>query len=182
MPNITELQENKSWIKEYLNKMRGGSKQLTHRTHIADALIGALGGFISIITLLFLTNTTGTQWMMTTLGGSCMLVFGIWNAPLSQPRNVICGHLLSTTIGIITYDLFGSTSFAISLAVCVTIFVMMLTRTIHPPAVGNPIIVVLGGYSWFYLVSPVLLGVLIIVFYGVLINNLRKNRNYPLFW
>ncbi|MFB7157757.1 HPP family protein [Lysinibacillus sp. NPDC056232] len=63
-----------------------------------------------------------------------------------------------------------------------TIFLMALLGIIHPPAGANPIIIILGGYGWNYLVMPVLIGALIIVFFGLMINNLRETRKYPLFW
>lgn len=59
---------------------------------------------------------------------------------------------------------------------------MAITGIIHPPAGANPIIIILGGYGWSYLVMPVLLGALIIVFFGIVINNLRETRQYPSFW
>ncbi|MFF5996123.1 HPP family protein [Lysinibacillus sp. KU-BSD001] len=171
-----------SWWYEYFRKMLGQHQQVNHQTNIADALTGAVGGCIGIGTLLFLTQLTHTSWLMASLGASCVLVFGAWNAPFSQPRNVIGGHLLSGIIGISFYMLFGSHPLAISVAVGFTIFAMMLTRTVHPPAGGNPIIIMLGGYSWPYLVAPVIIGAVVIVIYAVLINNIRQKRHYPLYW
>jgi CBS-domain-containing membrane protein len=68
------------------------------------------------------------------------------------------------------------------LAVGLAIAVMMLTKTTHPPAGADPLVVMLGHYSWSYLITPVLTGAVIIVFLALLINNLRSNRNYPTFW
>ncbi|MEO4052352.1 HPP family protein [Solibacillus sp. CAU 1738] len=161
--------------------MKGGEK-VSHRTNFADAFTAALGGFLSIGTLLLLTSLTGAQWLMATLAGSCVLVFGAWNAPFSQPRNIIGGHLLTSTIGIITYNTLGATTFSISFAICISIFLMMMTKTVHPPAGANPLIILLNGYSWSYLITPVLIGSIIIVVYALIINNIRQNRKYPLFW
>lgn len=109
-------------------------------------------------------------------------MFGAWNAPFSQPRNIIGGHFISGFIGISFYSLFGSHPMVISLAVGVTIFLMMLTKTVHPPAGGNPIIIILNGYGWDYLISPIAIGSIIIIFYAVILNNIRQNRHYPLYW
>lgn len=171
----------KQWLKDYVGKMRGGDK-VSHQSNLADALTGGIGGFISICTLLLLTHYTNAQWLMASLGASCVLVFGAWNAPFSQPLNVIGGHVISGVIAATLHTILGDTMLSISLAVGLTIFTMMLTRTVHPPAGGNPIVMMLAGYSWEYLLTPILCGAIIIVLYAVLINNLRQNRKYPLFW
>lgn len=161
--------------------MKGGG-HAPSRTNFADAFTGAIGGLICIFVLLLLTNYTNAPWLMASLGGSCVLVFVVWNAPLSQPRNIIGGHLVSAFIGLVLYSTLGSSMLSISLGVGLTIFFMALLGIIHPPAGANPIIIILGGYSWSYLIMPVLIGAVIIVFFGLLINNLRETRNYPQFW
>ncbi|MEK5230397.1 HPP family protein [Lysinibacillus sp. FSL K6-0232] len=173
--------EKKNTIKPFIAKMRGGG-QAPSRTNFADAFTGALGGLICIFVLLWLTNYTNAPWLMASLGGSCVLVFVVWNAPLSQPRNIIGGHVISAFIGLSMYSLLGSNMLSISLGVGLTIFFMAFLGTIHPPAGANPIIIILGGYSWGYLIMPVLIGAVIIVLFGLLINNLRDTRKYPLFW
>ncbi|MEC1177149.1 HPP family protein [Metasolibacillus meyeri] len=69
-----------------------------------------------------------------------------------------------------------------ALAVGLAIAMMMLTKTTHPPAGADPLVVMLGTFSWSYLFSPVLIGSTIIVIFALLINNMRSNRNYPTFW
>lgn len=179
--SLQEKREKTNPIKSYIAKMKGGGHSPS-RTNFADAITGAIGGLICIFVLLCLTNYTGTPWLMASLGGSCVLVFVVWNAPLSQPRNIIGGHLISAFIGLIMYSLLGTNIVSISIGVGLTIFLMAFLGIIHPPAGANPIIIILGGYGWSYLVMPVLIGALIIVFFGLVINNLRETRKYPLFW
>lgn len=179
--HLQEKVEKRSLIKGYIAKMRGGERAPS-RANFADAVTGAFGGLVCIFLLLYLTNSTGAPWLMASLGGSCVLVFVVWNAPLSQPRNVIGGHLISAFIGLAMYSLLGTSLFSISLGVALTIFCMAFSGVIHPPAGANPIIIILGGYSWSYLVMPVLIGAVLIVVAGLLINNLRDTRKYPMFW
>ena len=101
--------------------MRGGG-HAPSRTNFADAFTGAMGGLICIFVLLWLTNFTDSPWLMASLGGSCVLVFVVWNAPLSQPRNIIGGHFISAFIGLTMYSLLGSNMLSISLGVGLTIF------------------------------------------------------------
>jgi CBS-domain-containing membrane protein len=68
------------------------------------------------------------------------------------------------------------------LAVGSAIAAMMLTKTTHPPAGADPIVVILAGSGWSFLVTPVLLGSVLIVVIAIIINNLHRHRKYPTFW
>ena len=89
--------------------------------------------------------------------------------------------MISTFIGLSIYHLFGNEYWIIALAVGMAIAVMMLTRTTHP-AGADPIIVILGANSWSYLVTPVLIGSVVIVVIALFINNMSSKRSYPTFW
>lgn len=152
------------------------------KVNTKDAFTGLVGGSIAIFLLIYLTKLTDTEWLMAPFGASCVLVFAVWNAPVSQPRNIIGGHLISASVGLLLYHLFGAEPWTLALGVGLAIACMMLTKTTHPPAGANPIIVIVGGYNWSYLVTPVLIGAVIIVIVALLINNLRSDRYYPTFW
>lgn len=147
-----------------------------------NAAIGFIGGFIAIAILSFLTDFTAEAWIMAPFGASCVLAFGVWDSPLSQPRNIIGGHLISTFVGLSVYHLLGSGTFNMALGVGLAIALMMLTRTTHPPAGANPLVVIMAGSSWSFLVTPVLIGAIIIVLVALLVNNLVHKRHYPSFW
>ncbi|WP_246238988.1 HPP family protein [Paenibacillus anseongensis] len=147
-----------------------------------NALIGSMGGFIAIALLAFLTDLTANAWIMAPFGATCVLAFGLWDAPLSQPRNIIGGHLISTLVGLIFFHLFGRGFWVMAIAVGLAIGLMMLTKTTHPPAGADPLVVILSGSSWSFLFTPVLIGSVLIVFIALIVNNLDKKRRYPTFW
>lgn len=65
------------------SKMKGpGASPL--KIDVKDAMTGLIGGFFTISVLAMLTGTTFTEWLMAPFGASCVLAFGVWNAPLSQ--------------------------------------------------------------------------------------------------
>lgn len=165
----------------YLSKMKGKGRSPL-KVDVKDALTGLAGGFLTIFTLIILTDITAAQWLMAPFGASCVLVFGLWNAPLSQPRNIIGGHFISTFVGLAADYIFGDRPWAIGLAVGLAIAIMMLTKTTHPPAGADPIVVMMGHYTMSYLITPVLIGSILIVFIALLVNNARSNRAYPTFW
>ncbi|WP_084159228.1 HPP family protein [Paenibacillus taiwanensis] len=152
------------------------------KVSLRSSVIGFVGGLISILLLALLSSWTSTLWIMAPFGASAVLAFGLWDAPLSQPRNIIGGHLISTCIGLCVYHLGGSSPMTLALGVGLAISAMMLTKTTHPPAGADPIVVITAGCGWSYLVSPVLIGSLLIVLLALVINNLEPGRRYPMFW
>ena len=56
---------------------------------------------------------------------------------------------------------------------------MILFNVTHPPAGGNPIIVIMGSVSLDYLISPVILGSIIVLIFGVIINRFILKKKYP---
>jgi len=55
-----------------------------------------------------------------------------------------------------------------------------LLNVVHPPAGGNPIIVIIGSASYDYLISPIIFGCILILLLAILINKLILKKNYPL--
>jgi CBS domain-containing membrane protein len=118
-------------------------------------------------------------------GASSVLIYGIVNSPLAQPRNLIGGHLVCALVGVTVHYLIpGQAWLAAALAVSLSIVLMQITKTLHPPGgatalianIGSPKILALG---YWYVLSPVLTGVLILFFVAVLVNNLAPHRRYP---
>ncbi|MBB3113830.1 CBS-domain-containing membrane protein [Paenibacillus phyllosphaerae] len=119
---------------------------------------------------------------MAPFGASCVLAFGLWESPLAQPRSIIGGHLLSTLAGLAVYHTLGGGTFSMALGVGLAILAMMLTRTTHPPAGADPLVVMMAGSGWSFLVTPVLAGSVLIVIAALIVNNLDPKRQYPSFW
>jgi CBS-domain-containing membrane protein len=147
-----------------------------------NAFIGFLGGTITIGLLLYLSYLTKNPWIMAPFGASCVLAFGIHDAPFSQPRNIIGGHVVTTFVGLCMYHLFGNEGWVLAIAVGLGIGAMMLTKTTHPPAGANPLVVISSGSAWSFLITPVLIGATAIAIVAVLFNNLFPTRKYPTFW
>ena len=56
---------------------------------------------------------------------------------------------------------------------------MILFNVTHPPAGGNPIIVIVGSVSLDYLFSPIIMGSIIIIISAVIINRFILKKSYP---
>lgn len=141
-----------------------------------------LGGLIAIATVAGLTNLLSVGLVLGSLGATCVLVFGYADVPFSQPGNVILGHFLSSFVGLVCLSVFGAHWWAVALAVAMAIALMMVTRTVHPPAGSNPVIVFLLQPSWSFLFFPSLVGALVVMAVALIYNNASREARYPKYW
>ena len=56
---------------------------------------------------------------------------------------------------------------------------MILLNVTHPPAGGNPIIVIMGSVSLDYIIHTIIIGTVIILIFGVVLNRLILKKKYP---
>ena len=154
------------------------------RWRLFDALRGFLGGTFSIVLLLQLTHSTQHLWIMAPFGATCVLLYAAPSSPLAQPKNVILGHLIAATVGLVFLQFFVVQALTIAIAVGIAIALMQLLKCIHPPAGANPLLILLTSqqvdYDWSFLIFPVLLGaitlVLVAKFMDLFIRYLRRSN------
>lgn len=115
-------------------------------------------------------------------GASCVLLFGFPDSPFSQPRNVLGGHFLASLVGLIALTLFGVHWWSMALALSAAIGLMLITRTVHPPAGSNPLIIMLTVPHWDFLLIPTALGTMLLLLIALVFNNLGKAKSYPKYW
>ncbi|PDH18945.1 MAG: hypothetical protein CNB62_00590 [Pelagibacterales bacterium MED-G44] len=143
-----------------------------------------LAGFFSIITIGVLTILTYKTefgiFLIASFGSSMVLLYGYPESPFAQPKNIFFGHLLTTIVGLIFLYFVPLPLFLIiPLAVGFGVSLMILLNVTHPPAGGNPIIVIMGSVSIDYLLNPIIIGTIIILLFGIIINRLVLKKNYP---
>ena len=143
-----------------------------------------LAGFFSIITISILTILTYKTefgiFLIASFGSSMVLLYGYPESPFAQPKNIFFGHLLTAIVGLIFLYFVPLPLFLIiPLAVGFGVSLMILLNVTHPPAGGNPIIVIMGSVSIDYLLNPIIIGTIIILLFGIIINRLILKKNYP---
>ena len=143
-----------------------------------------LAGFFSIITIGILTVLTYKTefgiFLIASFGSSMVLLYGYPESPFAQPKNIFFGHLLTAIVGLIFLYFVPLPLFLIiPLAVGFGVSLMILLNVTHPPAGGNPIIVIMGSVSIDYLINPIIIGTIIILLFGIIINRLILKKNYP---
>ncbi len=167
----------KNCFKGFKNIMIKITKPLLQKALIA----GFFSAFtIGILTVLTYKSTLG-YFLAGSFGSSMVLLFGFPESPFAQPKNVFFGHLLTALVGVIFVNYIPLPIYInIALAVGVGIFLMILLSVVHPPAGGNPIIVIIGSVSYEYLINPIIFGCIIILLLAILINKILLKKNYPL--
>ena len=143
-----------------------------------------LAGILSIITigiLTFLTYKTEFGiFLLASFGSSMVLLYGYPESPFAQPKNVFFGHLVTAIVGLIVLHFVPLPLFiTIPIAVGFGVGLMILFNVTHPPAGGNPIIVIVGSVSFDYLLSPVITGSVIIIISAIIINRFILKKSYP---
>ena len=144
------------------------------------ALLAGIFSTFTIGVLTVLTYKTALGLFIAgSFGSSMVLLFGFPESPFAQPKNVFFGHLITSLVGVVFVFIIPLPMYInIALAVWVGIFLMILLNVVHPPAGGNPIMVIIGSASYDYLISPIIFGCIIIILLAILINKFLLKKNY----
>jgi len=148
---------------------------------IKASLAGIFSAFtIGVLTLITYKTELGL-FLAASFGSSMVLLYGFPESPFAQPKNIFFGHLLTALVGVIFVNFIQLPIFLIiPVAVGFGIFLMIILDVVHPPAGGNPIMVIIGSASFDYLFSPIITGTIIILLFGVILNKYILKKNYPL--
>ncbi|MCZ4299371.1 HPP family protein [Henriciella marina] len=154
------------------------------RTEAARASLGAFAG-IGLCTLLGLLLPTVSDlplYLVAPLGASAVLVFAVPNSPLAQPWSAVAGNTVSAIVAVSVLML-APPVWAPSLAVGGAIFVMFLTRSLHPPGGAVALLATLereavleAGFA--FALVPVGIMTVTLVLAGVAFNR-ATGRVYP---
>jgi CBS-domain-containing membrane protein len=179
-------------LKQKLKRTYRVTKLVIYRQTIVepqDHIWTFIGAFIAIALIGFIQSKglshTDSVFLIGSFGATAVLVFGATNSPLAQPRNLLGGHFISACIGVAVHKLFPHDIWLSSaLAVSLSIVVMQITKTLHPPGGATALIANIGSekiksLGWYYILSPVMSGVLIMFIVAVIVNNIPRNRRYP---
>ncbi len=148
-----------------------------------------IGAFVGIGSIAFIQSYSFAQqeniFLIGSFGASCVLVYGAIQSPLAQPRNLIGGHVISAIIGVTVYKILPDIIWLTApLAVAFSIVAMQVSKTLHPPGGATALIAVTGAgkitaLGYWYVLSPVLSGVVILFAVAMVFNNITKHRKYP---
>ena len=175
----------------YFGKMKGDSKS-PPRVNFFEIIWSWLGAFIGISAIAYINydivSDTDLVMIIGSFGASAVLAYGAISSPLAQPRNLVGGHIFSAIVGVTAYQLLQNHIWlAAAIAVATAIASMHATKTLHPPGGATALIAVIGSdkiheLGYMYILIPVGAGSLIMLLVALIINNIPRNRKYPIFW
>ncbi len=148
-----------------------------------------IGSFIGIGIIAYVQTlhlpVSDVVYLIGSFGASSVLVYGVIESPLAQPRNLIGGHVISAIIGVTVQKLAPDLIYITApLAVSLSIVLMQISKTLHPPGGATALIAVTGStelknIGYWYVISPVIVGCLILLIVALIFNNMTSNRHYP---
>jgi CBS-domain-containing membrane protein len=153
----------------------------------AERLLSGLGGGIGILLIWQLSQWfvgDGAHLIVASMGASAVLLFAVPHGRLSQPWQLLAGHLVSATIGVACARVIGDAWLAAPLAVGLAILAMRLLACVHPPGGATALSAVIGGAAvrdlgFQYVLTPVLLNAVVLLAVAVLFNYPFRWRRYP---
>ena len=158
-----------------------------NRKELLPILAGAAGGSVAIGIMEALSLTTEFPLMAIPFATSIVMVLGSPHAEPAQPRALIGGHIVSALVGLLMVKLCGPAPWAAALAVGFAMIAMHLTRTFHPPAGIDPLVVVVNNMSWGFLLAPVGIGAVLLAMFAFTWHNLvargpNRGDTWPTQW
>ena len=148
----------------------------------SQVLISSIGGALAISALAYASKRWEWLVLLGSFGASALLVFALPDGHLSQPRSVIGGHVAASAIALACLACFGPQWWAVGLSTGSAIGFMMLTRTLHPPAGANAIIVFLAKPSPVFFMSSTVAGATSLVVLAIIYHRTVGRHKYPLYW
>jgi CBS-domain-containing membrane protein len=148
---------------------------------ISWCVVGVVAGVSAA--LWYLHPDSGPAYLVAPLGGSAVFLFGMTRAPAAQPRALFGGHLGATAIGILCTQAFGVAPWVHVLALILAFVYMLATRTVHPPAGADPLIMVHTHAGFSALLQPIGAGILILASVAFVWSRMLPGTfRYPYDW
>jgi CBS domain-containing membrane protein len=153
-----------------------------------------LGTFLALGILLLLNYsiTHFSSWdislIIGSFGSSAITIFSEYKSQPAQPRNFIIGNFIGALVGVCVFKLLGDYELiSVPLAVALTLILMKITASTHPPAGATSLIPIIGGpkihkLGFLFVLYPVIAGSVILLLIAFIFNNSVKGRRYPQSW
>jgi CBS-domain-containing membrane protein len=151
------------------------------RQRLRVIVVETVASLAALALVATLTVVTHDPWLIPPFAASMALVVGGAHFPLSQPRNVIGGHLASSIVGVLVGLIGMDAPWAGALAGALALGAMKLLRMSHSPAAATAMIAVVPAVPRWEFVVLVACAAVILVGVGLVGNKVNRVR-YPHYW
>lgn len=122
--------------------------------------------------------------LLASMAAAAVLLYAVPHSPMAQPWPLLVGNMVSGVVGWGCGALIPDLVAASACAVGLSILVMHLTRSLHPPGAATAIVMVLNSalfqqHGWLWAGSVVLANILLSLLLAFIINNLIHAGRYP---
>ena len=155
---------------------------LPPKPHLKTVAYAWVGAVLAITILAAIAQSTHLIWILGSFGASAVLVFGMPHTTFSQPRSIIGSYLISAICSVVGFYIAGHHLLVLALITGTVVALMMLSRTLHPPAGSAPIVAyILQPDSYLFLVAS-LGGATSMVLLALMYHKTIKHHDYPIYW
>lgn len=148
--------------------------------HCACWIKSGLGAMLGMGFVGWLGQVTGEPFLIAPFGASCVLLFAVPKSPLSQPANVIGGHMLATAVALVLRAWLPPDWWAVGITVGLVIGLMVALRVTHPPAGATPVVVFLTDPGPMFLLFPIFIGCIVLIAIAWAVHKLPPHTPYPM--
>lgn len=143
---------------------------------------GAAGGAVAIGVMELFSARAMFPLAAIPFATSIVLVLGSPEVEAAQPRALVGGHIVATIVGLIILKIAGPQPWAAALAVGLSMVAMHATRTFHPPAGIDPLLVVVNDLPWTFLFVPVAAGAVALALFAYAWHFVMRQYRWPQRW
>lgn len=173
---------NRTTFYDWLSTFRPTSSKVKFR----EQAISTLGAFLGLLLASIISHLALGEvnpWFIAPMGASAVLLFAVPASPLAQPWSIIGGNLIAGLVGVTAALFLTHVNLAFSLAVAVSIMLMLHCRCLHPPSGAVAMTAVLGGpavtnLGYHFVLWPVMVNSVLMLLLALAFNNLM-GRRYP---
>ncbi|MGL3149695.1 HPP family protein [Microbacterium sp. A82] len=150
------------------------------RPTVPVVLVSTLTSIAALASLVGLGTLSGHVLLIPPMAASMALVAGAPSLPLSQPRHVIGGQVISAVVGV-AVGLLGDSLLLAAIAGGLALGAMLLTRTSHSPAAATAVIGTMTVDAPVSFVACAGLAAVVLVLFGLVRSRLGRTQ-YPAYW
>ena len=153
-----------------------------HRIPFSQIVTAWIASAITLGLAFLIFRFDHVPYVLASLGGSCVILFGMPESVMAQPRSLIGGHVIGTVSGLMWHQLVGADPITMAAAVATAVSMMMVTNTLHSPAGADPLIVISAGADWRFLWQPLAIGLAVLLCGALVYHRGILKRSYPDRW
>ncbi len=172
-------------IKSFLVSFKPHSTLTSPGEKVRSGIAGGVAILLLMLALQYLPQTGLHLIIVASMAASVTLLYATPHSPLTQPWNLVGGHLVSAFVGQLCSMLIPAPTVAAGAAVGSSILVMEFLNCLHPPGAATALLMVLAnsqlhsiGWQWSIYIVTVNAGVLLVL--ALVLNNLLPGRRYPM--